>query len=288
MHAKITWGCSHLDAKQFKIRPQIREITATSGSSNSIDTDVIQKPLDCHLNFRKCTQDLNISRVATLIFGENKMAGRTMISAKRMASGCLFMHRWLWFGNSTTRFCNAMSNFDKCHYIHCLRAEFATKYAKALSSLTTRWKMEPDCGSWQSPDISRSHLYCGTIAWTSPTTIYREYTVRPQICEITAMSDSSDSIDTDLTQKLLDFHLNFRKCTLTVEYITVLRAATLIFGEYKMAGGTMISAKYTCIWLSLVFHIAIPKTSNISCTQSFDLLTNEFSKRVSIIRRILY
>ena len=26
--------------------------------------------------------------------------------------------------------------------------------------------MEPDLGSWQSPDISRSHLYRGTIAWT--------------------------------------------------------------------------------------------------------------------------
>ena len=35
----------------------------------------------------------------------------------------------------------------------------------------------------------------------------------------------------------------------------------------------------------LVFHIAIPKTSNIRRTPSFDLLTDEFSKRVSIIRR---
>ena len=34
---------------------------------------------------------------------------------------------------------------------------------------------------------------------------------------------------------------------------------------------------------SLVFHIAIPKTSNIRRTPSFDLLTEEFSKRVSII-----
>ena len=39
---------------------------------------------------------------------------------------------------------------------------------------------------------------------------------------------------------------------------------------------------------SLVFHIAIPKTSNIRCTPSFDLLRDEFSKRVSIIRRALY
>ena len=39
---------------------------------------------------------------------------------------------------------------------------------------------------------------------------------------------------------------------------------------------------------SVVFHIAIPKTSNISRTPSFDLLTDEFSKRVSIIRCALY
>ena len=38
----------------------------------------------------------------------------------------------------------------------------------------------------------------------------------------------------------------------------------------------------------LVFHIAISKTSNIRRTPSFDLLTDEFSKRVSIIRRALY
>ena len=37
--------------------------------------------------------------------------------------------------------------------------------------------MEPDFGSWQTPNISRSHLYRGTIAWTPPTAIYRAYTV---------------------------------------------------------------------------------------------------------------
>ena len=37
--------------------------------------------------------------------------------------------------------------------------------------------MKPDFGSWQTPDISRSHLYRDTIAWTPPTAIYREYTV---------------------------------------------------------------------------------------------------------------
>ena len=39
---------------------------------------------------------------------------------------------------------------------------------------------------------------------------------------------------------------------------------------------------------SLVFLIAIPKTSNVSRTPSFDLRTDEFSKRVSIISRALY
>ena len=34
----------------------------------------------------------------------------------------------------------------------------------------------------------------------------------------------------------------------------------------------------------IVFHIAISKTSNIRRTPSFDLLTDEFSKRVSILR----
>ena len=42
-----------------------------------------------------------------------------------------------------------MSNFDKCHYIRCLHAEFAAKHTKALSSsLTTRWKIS---GAWFWP-----------------------------------------------------------------------------------------------------------------------------------------
>ena len=38
---------------------------------------------------------------------------------------------------------------------------------------------------------------------------------------------------------------------------------------------------------SLVFHIAIPKTSNIRGTPSFDLLTDEFSKRVYYKTRLI-
>ena len=74
-----------------------------------------------------------------------------MISAKYIPSRWLFMHRWLQFGNSTMRFCNATSDFDKYHYIRCLHAEFATKHSKAPLSLTTRQKMKPDFCSWQSP-----------------------------------------------------------------------------------------------------------------------------------------
>ena len=79
--------------------------------------------------------------------------------------------------NSTAQFCNGRSNFDKCHYISCLCAEFAAKHTNSPLSFITPWRMESDFGSWQSPDISRSHLYRGTIAWTPPTAIYREYTV---------------------------------------------------------------------------------------------------------------
>ena len=79
-----------------------------------------------------------------------------------------------------SRCLNATSNFDNCHDILCLSAEFAAKHTKAQSPLTTHWKTWPvqeDFGSWQSPDISRSHLYRGTFPWTPPTAIYRAYTV---------------------------------------------------------------------------------------------------------------
>ena len=48
--------------------------------------------------------------------------------------------------NSTAQFCNARSNFDKCHYINCLRAEFAAKHTKAPLSFIMRWRMESDFG----------------------------------------------------------------------------------------------------------------------------------------------
>ena len=73
--------------------------------------------------------------------------------------------------------CTATSTFDKWHDIRCLRAEFTAKHGKAPLSLTTHRWMEPDLCSWQSPDISRSRLYRGTITWTPPTAIYRAYTV---------------------------------------------------------------------------------------------------------------
>ena len=72
-----------------------------------------------------------------------------------------------------------------------LCAEFATKHTKAPLSLTTHWKMEPNFRSWQTPDISRSHLYCSTIAWTPPTAIYREYTVLSQVTELIWFEDQA-------------------------------------------------------------------------------------------------
>ena len=60
---------------------------------------------------------------------------------------------------------------------------------------------------------------------------------------MTATSGSSDSINTYFMQKALVCYPNFRKCTLTVEFIAVLRVATLIFGENKMAGRSTISTK---------------------------------------------
>ena len=84
--------------------------------------------------------------------------------------------------------CTATSTFDKWHDIRCLRAEFTAKHGKAPLSLTTRWWMEPDLGSWQSPAISRSHLYRGTIAWTPPTAIYRAYTVRARLFGVRPLS----------------------------------------------------------------------------------------------------
>ena len=93
------------------------------------------KNVRLYLIFRKCTMTIEyiaVLRVATLIFGENKMAGRTTISAKYMPSSWLFMHRRHQFRNSTMRFCNATSNFDKCHYIRWLCPEFAAKHAKSL------------------------------------------------------------------------------------------------------------------------------------------------------------
>ena len=60
---------------------------------------------------------------------------------------------------------------------------------------------------------------------------------------MTETSGSSDSINTYFIQKALHCHPNFRKCTLTFEYIAVLRVVTLIFGENKMAGRSTISTK---------------------------------------------
>ena len=168
------------DAKRFKIQPQIREITATVDSSNSIDTDFKQKTLYWHLNFRKCT--LTVEYIAVLRVATRdplwKQNGGNDSDCRKIHCFKLIIYAqtaliWKFYGGV----CNATLNFDKCRYIRCLCVAFAAKHTKAPLSLTARWWIEPDFGSWQSPDISRSHLYRGTIAWTPPTAIYQEYTV---------------------------------------------------------------------------------------------------------------
>ena len=68
--------------------------------------------------------------------------------------------------------------------------------------------------------------------------------------------------------KNVRLYLVFRKCTMTVEYIAVLRVATLIFGENKMTGRTTISTKYMASSLLLthwgrVTHICVGKPTII-------------------------
>ena len=81
---------------------------------------------------------------------------------------------------------------------------------------------------------------------------------------MTATSGSSDSINTYFIQKALACHPNFQKCTLTVEYIAVLRVATLIFVENKMAGRSTISTKTNVFKLILYAKTALTrKISNL-------------------------
>ena len=160
------------------MRPQIHEMTATSGSSDSINTYFIQKALACHPNFRKCTLTVEyivVLRVATLIFGENKMAGRTTISTKTHGFKLIIYAK-----NSE----NLPNGFVMQRQIlinvimfvaYMLNLPLNTQRSHSRSQRAG--KREPDLASWQTPDISRSHLYRGTIAWTPPTAIYREYTV---------------------------------------------------------------------------------------------------------------
>ena len=112
-----------------------------------------------------------------MILAENKMAGRTTIYAKYMASGCLFMHRRLWFEILPRGFVmqrqiliNVMISFA-----YALNLPLNTQRPHHRSQRAG--KLGLDFGSWQSPDISRSHLYRGTFPWTPPTAIYRAYTV---------------------------------------------------------------------------------------------------------------
>ena len=135
-----------------------------------MDTNLIQKLLGCHLNFQKCTlivEYIVVLRVATLIFGENKMPGRTTISAKKTWPQIDFLCTDSFNSEILPLFLVMQSqiwinfNIFVAYVLNLL-----PNTQRPQLSLTTRWKMEPDSGSWQMPDISRSHLYRGTIAWT--------------------------------------------------------------------------------------------------------------------------
>ena len=94
-------------------------------------------------------------------------------------------------------------------------------------------------------------------------------------------------------------HIELIWCLLMVQYLqnNVIMKWTTCFSFYWLDSLEIwlwpqlhllsLTVKKTPI-SSPVFHIVITKTSNIRRTLSFDLLTYEFSKRVSIIRRALY
>ena len=147
--------------------------------------------------------------------------------------------------------CTATSNFDKYHYIRCLRAEFTAKHGKAPLSLTTRWWMEPDLGSWQTPDISRSHLYRGTIAWTPPTTIYREYTVFPQNEDVPQGNTApTSSVELEVAIVVTTAHLHCAGGS--SRWLAVLLIAGLCFPD----GNSFPLSRYVCvcikIWIDLI------------------------------------
>ena len=74
--------------------------------------------------------------------------------------------------------------------------------------------MEPDFGSWQWPDISRSHLYRGTIAWTPPTAIYREYTV---LVHITGSHDVQAGSLLDSSYRVVDQSMSVGSAVIIIQ-----------------------------------------------------------------------
>ena len=105
------------------------------------------------------------------------MVGRTTISAKNMA---LIDYLWTDSFDSEILPCGFVMQC-KVFLIHVI---LFTVYMLNLPLNTQRpffahnaLENDFDFGSWQTPDISCSHLYRGIIAWTPPTAIYREYTV---------------------------------------------------------------------------------------------------------------
>ena len=175
MHTKIrlrSWR------KRFEIRPQIREITATSGSNDSINTDVIQETLDCHLNFWKCTMRVEyiaVLRVASLLktkwrVGQRSTQNTWLLVAYLCTDGFNLEILPRGFVMQSQILINVIIFVA---YVLNLPLNTQRPYHRSQPA----GKLGLNFGSWQSPDISRSQLYRATIAWTPPTAMYREYTV---------------------------------------------------------------------------------------------------------------
>ena len=80
-------------------------------------------------------------------------------------------------------------------------------------------KLGLDFGSWQSPDISRSHLYRGTFPWTPPTAIYRAYTVLVRWCLYIELAPRWHVLLSPLSQFVLsDFSVKSRSAWWTRPY----------------------------------------------------------------------
>ena len=100
-------------------------------SSHSIDTDLKQKPLDCHLNFQKCTLTVEYRGFTSCNWSLVKTKWRVGQRSSQMHNFKLIIYAQtalIW--KLYYKVSNAMSNFAKYDYICCLCAESKARNAK--------------------------------------------------------------------------------------------------------------------------------------------------------------